>query len=418
MKKYIPFILILSIEIFFVVSAAFKYTYLGQDSSLTYVVYNLALFILANIYFVNDLRCNRFKISIRNLYLLIMVLIIAIIFLIEYLLGHVSDVIFERFQFFVLWSFPSILMGIYLSKKERYRDIIYFFDIFLIFSNIALINTLINSISNNTIVSIGGANYQQAGYIFAFSFGINLFLIIFGKNFKRFRYSSTNWYSNASKIFLILQIIGVIISGARGAMVLIIVYSIFISIKLIRHPSSLIKLFVIISSVIIVIYLNWPKLIKIPIIAKSWGRVFAYITRDGINWAGTSGRDILYGDAIILIKQSPLFGHGFFGYWDKLGFSPHNIILEVLLQGGIIYLMFFLLAMIFLVRKVYKLGKKDTYYEAYSILLIYPLVMLMFSGSYIYNNVLWFIFSMSVSTIFKDTKIIQHKKVGQDHESV
>lgn len=73
------------------------------------------------------------------------------------------------------------------------------------------------------------------------------------------------------KTFLILQIIGVILTGARGAMVLIIVYSIFISIKLIRTPYSLIKLFGIISSIIIVIYLNWSMLIKIPIVAKSWG---------------------------------------------------------------------------------------------------------------------------------------------------
>lgn len=358
MRKYIPFISILAIEIFFVVSGVFSYTYLGQESSLTYVVYNLILFFLANIYFLNDLRCNRLKMSVKDLAVLSVAAIILILFLVEYLLGHVSDATYERFQFFLLWSFPSILMGIYLSKKERYKDIIKFFDIFLIFSHVALLNTLINTISNNKIVSIGGANYQQAGYIFAFSFGINLFLVIFDKNFKRFRYTGKKWYNIVSKLFLILQIIGVILTGARGAMVLIIVYSIFISIKLIRTPYSLIKLFGIISSIIIVIYLNWSMLIKIPIVAKSWGRIFAYITVDGINWAGTSGRDILYGNAMTLIKQSPIFGYGFFGYWEKLGFSPHNIILEVLLQGGLIYLTFFLLVMMFLIRKIYRMSKK------------------------------------------------------------
>lgn len=53
MRKYIPFISILAIEIFFTVSGIFNYTYLGQESSLTYVVYNLILFFLANIYFFN-----------------------------------------------------------------------------------------------------------------------------------------------------------------------------------------------------------------------------------------------------------------------------------------------------------------------------------------------------------------------------
>ena len=57
---------------------------------------------------------------------------------------------------------------------------------------------------------------------------------------------------------------------------------------------------------------------------------------------GFTGRSLLWSNSIQLIKKSPIIGYGMknIGYLSVWGgyFSSHNIILEMLLQGGIIAL--------------------------------------------------------------------------------
>jgi O-antigen ligase len=68
---------------------------------------------------------------------------------------------------------------------------------------------------------------------------------------------------------------------------------------------------------------------------------------NAFNDLSSRGRLILYQDAIDLIKTAPIFGHGVgaFGYLGDylvLGTYPHNMFLEILLDGGIVGLLLFL----------------------------------------------------------------------------
>ncbi|WP_462411182.1 O-antigen ligase family protein [Neobacillus sp. Marseille-QA0830] len=58
---------------------------------------------------------------------------------------------------------------------------------------------------------------------------------------------------------------------------------------------------------------------------------------DGIA-ASSSGRDTLYSSILLYIKQNPVIGYGI-GYSDSvLGLFPHNIILQIMLESGLIAL--------------------------------------------------------------------------------
>ena len=138
------------------------------------------------------------------------------------------------------------------------------------------------------------------------------------------------------------------------------------------------------------------NLIDIPIFKSSLERVFSYLTPNGIDMSQTSGRDHVYRDAIELIKQSPIIGYGIFGFFKVYGSYPHNFFLEILLQGGILLLFAILIIIISLIKKIIYMIKYNEELRIILIIFLYPIVMLMFSGTYTSDSIFWF----SISFIF------------------
>src|SRR5690606_30091320 len=114
-----------------------------------------------------------------------------------------------------------------------------------------------------------------------------------------------------------------------------------------KSSSSMLK--IIFSSIFIItlLVIFWPKLMEYPEFEKSFSRVFSYISSEGIEWDSTSGRNDLYEKAIEYISKSPIIGYGVFGMFSEFGFYPHNLILEVLLQGGLVYLILILFCLFY-----------------------------------------------------------------------
>lgn len=126
-------------------------------------------------------------------------------------------------------------------------------------------------------------------------------------------------------------------------------------------------------------------------------RAFAYFTDDGIDLGeGGSNRDVVYDTAIELITDSPMFGSGFYAQYDilmrEIG-QPycHNIFLELILQGGIFYFIFGVVVLFYFFKAAYRLVKKGDEFIALIPLTTLPTVLLMFSGTYLYNPVFWFV---------------------------
>lgn len=75
----------------------------------------------------------------------------------------------------------------------------------------------------------------------------------------------------------------------------------------------------------------------------------------------SNGRDIIWGNALSGFLDSPIYGNGVSSYFNKYGIYPHNFLLEILYEGGILYGIPILYALLIFVQLVFsnKLTKKQ-----------------------------------------------------------
>lgn len=394
LKKYLPTVVVYMTELFFSISTIVGYQYQGSENSPTYMIYTSIVFIIAMLLFIIGLKECNYKFSKNQLYILSVPFIITFLYLIERLFGFANEMGTTRYIYFLLWPFTGILMGIYIGEYIRFKSFVKSLEVIMLIFTISAAIIIYSVLFNGVRASLGGATYQYAGYVIAFAYGINIYFIFRGRNIKRFRFTNIALYKILSRGLLIVQIIGVIATGARGPMILLIIYTFYLLITSIKKYNNLLKLIVFILITLFILALFWKKLMTFPLFANSWNRVFAYLSPEGLNWDGTSGRGKIYKEAITRIKMSPLYGYGIFGMFTVLGYYPHNIMLEILLQGGVIYFTMFAIIFIRLLKELRKKIEKNKEFNITIILLLYPLVILMFSGTYLNNASIWFVFSL------------------------
>jgi O-antigen ligase len=136
-------------------------------------------------------------------------------------------------------------------------------------------------------------------------------------------------------------------------------------------------------------------------------RLFSYISSEGLDMSQTSNRDSVFETAMVFISDSPLWGYGLFGYYDVLGYYPHNLFLEILLQGGAIFLVFSLWALWIMFIKLCKMQKNNNSLYLLLPFIIYPFVQLLFTGSYMETPFFWFsvMFVVNYDVSSKNTMI-------------
>ena len=140
-------------------------------------------------------------------------------------------------------------------------------------------------------------------------------------------------------------------------------------------------------------------------------RLFSYLDGNSVNMA-SSGRETFYNTTIDYILENPVIGHGLLSYWclANLKFYPHQLFLEILLEGGIVYLGIWLFIWFLLYKKYKVLKKKDSIFLNDKFLItviLYPIVMLQFSGTYSYNMLYWFGIFLLMTISNKSAKKIQ-----------
>lgn len=405
--KYIPVINILAIEIFFSVSRLFSYQYGGRESSPVYLIYNVVLFILSVLIFLYNSFIKKCKYEGRHICILSIPLCISFFYLCSALFGSLGPVATEKFQFFLLWSVPSIYAGIYFSEGDRIKYLSCLLEVLMIIFTAAILLTTVETLNNGGTVSLGGASYQTASYIAAFAYGINLYYLFYGKEHKRFGFATSRIYKVLSIAMIFVQIVGVFTSGGRGGLILILVYTIYLCGSLFSKHNLRqgIRYITIVAVIITVLALIIPRLFQFDIFKFSFNRVFSYISSGGIDWEETSGRGEVYKRALEFIYRSPLIGYGIFGFWRVNGSYPHNIFLELLLNGGIIYLCYGLIFLTIMAKRYFWLVKSEPRLRIFGIIALYPLTMLQFSGTYLNEPLFW----LSISAIFAfkvDEKIV------------
>lgn len=93
------------------------------------------------------------------------------------------------------------------------------------------------------------------------------------------------------------------------------------------------------------------------------------------------------------------FGHGFTGFWDRLGGYPHNVVYEFLLTFGIIAGGFFILYIAYLLIKTYRKGKSAEIRGFLLVLISCGLVKLFMSSTFISETMFFMLIGYCISVL-------------------
>lgn len=393
--KHIFLLSIFGPNLFFSIMSILGLSYGGiEEGNLSYWIYLISLLLLSFTYFFVDVIRKKY-LTLRELiyiyFFMVFFFIVGLYNTIHY--SHIPDHILEQTILFIIFIIPSSLAGWYFTvNKEKIKYLVKNLEIIMLIFTIAIfITSFLTLINGNQFESFGGGTYQDASYISAFSFGINLFYLIWGEKLYRYNFFESNKYNFIQLFLLVIQLFSLIVGGGRGAFVLLIIYLLIYSSILIGQNDFKIILktiFILMVFGISIYIFNIIILNNKTVVLTGLDRIFQFISIDGINWDGTSGRDTVYINILNIAKTNPVLGVGFFNYP-----LPHNLFLEVLVSTGIVGLFIFIIVLVCFIRKFYLILKTNFNNYVLLVIFLYPMVMLMFSSSLFKSTEFAFIMS-------------------------
>lgn len=325
--------------------------------------------------------------------------------------GYISDSLWLGL---VAFSLPAASIGEYYAQDRtnslflmtKYLDVLF---VVLSASVVSL------SMRLTYAIATGDSNYsQRLSYYAALCFLLDIFLFVYGKSFERFRLFKSRIVRWIYYCMLPAFIAVIFFSGGRGGFVVVAVGTIAIlfTYKGVRLKSILSGIFTIIAAIMLLSYFS--EIVSKDVEAKiqeNQKRVLAYINIEDsegqdlyvpvkVDVSQSSGRDIVYRDSWRLFLMRPVTGYGLFNYkkvlMDKYETPyPHNLFLEWLLQGGIFFFFIWFFVFCKMILKLHRLIKYDRRYVILLPFLVYAIVQLMFSGTYMDSTFFWFALSFS-----------------------
>lgn len=295
----------------------------------------------------------------------------------------------SAFYFFIFCYDAILWTGVVVSERKtdefwgKYSSFIFFFSI----ANLVIVFTTM--FLRGSLVNIGTGTYQSYSYICAYCFGMIGFCFHFNRTFRE-------KHKNAWALLPFL-FVATILPGGRGAFVLLVLYSIFLLYYLIKGEKPINLKFTPVQIVIaLALFFVCVFLLTYYYNSYKWllqsglERAVSFIDFSDftIDLDNTSNRDYVYENALHVIGENPLFGIGIYGYNYDSGWGqyPHNIILELLMQYGIVLGVAAIVFFVYIELSV--VLSKDHLIKGLS---LFPLTSLMFSGSYTSTVMFWFV---------------------------
>lgn len=372
-------------SIFFCVCSILEIDYEGSNDSSAwrfFIIFCLTYMVLRSI-----LTKNIFK--QRSL----LVLIMPVLFL---LLGYITFFSYDYesnmviFLYIVSWQYLASFLAINVNQIEPFVRLkkSFVFCVFII--TLGTFLSFIKFMLHGGGISVGGATYQALSYYAAFSFGMTLYYLNYSNQI-----FAKKWVPKIKLLMYIsipLQITSLVFGGGRGAAVLFVVYCFIYALNNNKVDIKKYLGWIIFIALLAFIYMNFIS--QDSFLISRFERLFSYLDGNSVNMA-SSGRETFYNTTIDYILENPVIGHGLLSYWclANLKFYPHQLFLEILLEGGIVYLGIWLFIWFLLYKKYKVLKKKDSIFLNDKFLItviLYPIVMLQFSGTYSYNMLYWF----------------------------
>lgn len=386
--------------VFLAIIPAFGISYTGAEESPIYVLTVLGTNALAICYVVcQELFHHKQAKGSIGFYLL--PLLILFLYVIELAFGNLdeSSSTSRLIRYFFAYSASGIIIGTYCYRFDRFDLIAKNLEPLAIICSIGLIISLPSMYVEDEMSSTigGGGGHQTISYVAAICFGIFSIGLRLKNMDRKYSYKlfASSYYRPIALALMIANAVICIVGGGRGGAILLIVNTLatlfyFSKEKFWRTILS-------IAAGGAVFYFAVTNV-------SSWGvdemfrrgaeRAFAFIGADGkIDMSETSERDKVYAIAGELIGSKPGLGYGPFHQYDiceRYISEPycHNLFCEWLLQGGIPYFALWLVVLIGSLRRIHRLIVQGAYHLIP--IVSYPLVVLMFSGTYLMMPLFWF----------------------------
>lgn len=305
----------------------------------------------------------------------------ALYFLTSQIYGIVTGLFLGHFLRWGAQCVPAVLMGVTFINYENKEEIYKYIPFIVIFLTI-FITTI--SMSNNAtraqyVDEISGLNYQLVSYYMALLFTTTLFYQFIRPCKMRSKILSIIMYC-----MMAVQGVACTMSGGRGGFILLVVYIVFMLFVFLKKnvlSVSQILILIVFSVVVFILIANYVNL---------WDSAGFQRTIHPLQ-QNTEGRLQDWKKILEYFWNSPFIGNGIGSDFYTLGFYSHNIIIDFLVETGII-------GCGFLILWFYKIEKFILYNSIYSdimtfisIFAIYGLVMNCFSGYWISTYYHWLV---------------------------
>lgn len=198
---------------------------------------------------------------------------------------------------------------------------------------------------------------------------------------------------------VLINFAALLLTGARGAMIAFILVSIFIaaaSVKRITIP-LLLRIFLIAFLLAVVVLLAFAFIPEFQVLLGGATRTFNYISDAGIS---LDNREGIFSHAVIQIRKSPVFGHGVGASYKLFKIFPHNMFLEFMIDGGLVYTVFMAFLMGCRIIQWSKCFRTHTQVRGIYVVILINLCMLLLSGSYYVNPWFWLFVSFNPKKAF------------------
>lgn len=371
---------------------------LGHNNTfyaLYYLVVGLIIFL--SVYF--EISAGA-RFSRKSLFGLIFVVFIGLQALFIFASGYETSVTRNMFLYFMCFGVIGYFAGCYAGIANRLRSLVKYFDIVAWLLLACSLHYSLQGNAGSTIES--GMNYQEASYAAALALGIFVLFLTTDLNTYRFSFASSPLYVFLELLSTPVALLLSFSSGGRGGALLALGLFFYLLIKLLVDQSRR-KRIVPIGAMLVLCLVFSSYFVSASYMQAGFDRVLSALSLDVLNGTSNaasnsiSARNILRDEAVQLFYASPVWGSGFFICYQVLGVYPHNIILEMLAQGGLILVLFFAVASGKMFSDAQKVSKRKPEYKCLAVIFVYVFTMLMFSGTYLTSSCFWFLVGVCLS---------------------
>ena len=385
-------------EFFFCICPLLGIHYDGAGSSSIYVVYSLLLFGITMFFVLNDMRKSLR--AIRKKFFLFLPFVMTLVFLVEYVITPPSgqEWTWKSYMFFILFCMPATYIGISISVRRMINKLYPHFDAIAIIMTLGIFMSIPTLLTTGVASLTGGdsTSYNTIAYSSALGFSFIYYGLLSNRQ-DRYPIFRTKFFRFTSVFLLLGLVFCAFSSGGRGGSLLLIIFFFYLSYSYVNRK-NLFK--VILGTVPVVIILTMIVsyiMSSNPHLAAAYehgtDRAFQYISKEGVDTSKSSGRDKIYEEAIRSITENPLQVNGLFRTIGMRGY-PHNFFVEILLDGGIVYFLIWMLFLFKMVMKYLRMVKSDKDLKYMSLIVLYVMTSTFFGGTYLMTGPFWFILAL------------------------